>query len=661
MFENLLWKAKRLRAMDAREVAYRFRQVAQTRFERLGWGRAKAGRVAGKTGRLWCAEVANEFDATRYRNAADRILAGNFDIFALKGAPLGFPPDWNRDPKTGTQAPLVFGKSLDYRAEHLVGDIKYLWEPNRHLQLVTLAQAWRLTGEKRYAVGCQTLLDSWFDQCPYPLGVNWVSSLEHSVRLLNWSFAWQLLGGDESPIFIGESGSAFKARWHRVIYQHCHFIAGHYSRYSSANNHLLGEYMGLFVATLTWPLWPESSVWQSVAFEGFQREALVQNGVDGVNKEQAIYYQHEVMDMMLLCALIGRANNVEFSAAYWQRLECMMDFVATVTDMAGNVPMIGDADDALMVKLSQELDWSHYRSLLACGAVLFTRSDFANKAGGFDDKARWLLGDAAAGHFNKLRTNVGEQPKTQFPDAGYYLLGARYGAVDEIRAVVDCGGLGYLSIAAHGHADALAMVLSAGGRELLIDPGTYAYHTQKKWRNYFRGTFAHNALRVDGKDQSEIGGNFLWLRKAQAHCELADLTGAIQKFKGWHDGYLCLKDPVTHRREIDFNAETNVFDVVDTLSCSGMHDVELCWHFSELCSVSLSAAGVAAQTGVVKLTMTMDSDLLKPSLLSGQDEPPAGWVSRSFDVKVPTPTVVWRGEIRGNTRLHTKLMITFDQ
>ena len=67
-----------------------------------------------------------------------------------RGGAVGTPPRWNRDPKTGIEAPLEFGKLLDYRDADVVGDIKYLWEPNRHLHLVTLAQAWVLTGRRIY-------------------------------------------------------------------------------------------------------------------------------------------------------------------------------------------------------------------------------------------------------------------------------------------------------------------------------------------------------------------------------------------------------------------------------------------------------------------------------------------------------------------------------
>lgn len=659
MSSGLFWKLKRLQAMGTREVLYRVGKAVQALAESKGVGLAKPSAPMGHSGEAWCKDISCDFDVERYKSAADKILAGKFDVFVMADTALGFPPNWNQDPKTQKIAPLSFGKTLNYRDENVVGDIKYLWEPNRHLALVTLAQAYKLTRNPQYAIGCKTLLDSWFTQCPYPLGVNWVSSLEHGVRLLNWSFAWHLLGGDESSLFADEAGGAFRKRWLAAIYQHCDFIAGHFSLYSSANNHLLGEYMGLLVGSLNWPHWPQSAAWQSIAAQGFEREAMRQTGTDGVNKEQAFYYHHEVMDMMVLCGLISRANDLALQPAYWNRLADMMHFLAAVMDRAGNVPMVGDADDAHMVHLSQEANWSHYRSLLATGAVLFGRGDLAMKAQHFDDKSRWLLGDKAAAEFVALVHPAQETPLTAFAEAGYFIMGARYGAPDEVRALIDCGPIGYLSIAAHGHADALALVLSAGGHELLVDPGTYAYHTQQKWRDYFRGTFAHNTVRVDGLDQSKIGGNFLWLRKANAICTGFDSGSTPQKFVGQHDGYQCLPDPVTHRRDVAFNADENCFDVVDFLQCKSAHGVEVCWHISEHCAVTIDGRLIKVTVGNVAMTLQMLDAALSPVLLSGQTDPPAGWISRKFDEKIPTNTLVWKGVINGDTRLHTRLTLSF--
>ena len=44
-----------------------------------------------------------------YREAANRILLGYYNIFALKNTYIGFPPNWNKDPKTKIIAPLSAG------------------------------------------------------------------------------------------------------------------------------------------------------------------------------------------------------------------------------------------------------------------------------------------------------------------------------------------------------------------------------------------------------------------------------------------------------------------------------------------------------------------------------------------------------------------------
>lgn len=648
--------------MGPAEVASRVQDRIQASLESLGLGLVREPLEAvGASGLPWLREVSHTFVPQAYLEAADRVLAGRFDIFASQGLDLGYPPAWNRDPKTGTEAPMRFGKTLNYRDERLVGDIKYLWEPNRHLELVTLAQAWHLSGDERYATGCRDLLDSWFAQCPYPLGPNWVSSLEHAVRLVNWSFAWHLLGGESSHLFKGAEGAAFRRRWLDSVYQHCHFIRGHFSRHSSANNHLLGEYMGLFVATVTWPLWEESGTWRDLAFKGFQEQALIQNAVDGVNLEQGIWYHHEVADMMLICLLVGRANGIDFSSEFTARLEFMLEYIASVMDCGGNVPMIGDSDDALMVRFYPG-QLNVYRSLLATGAVLFNRGEFKTKAGGFDDKSRWLLGDAAAQDFEALESDPASLPvRREFPDGGYHVLGSDFETPAEVRIVADAGPLGYLSIAAHGHADALAFTLSVAGNEILIDPGTYAYHTQKRWRDYFRGTSAHNTLRVDYQDQSVPGGNFLWLRHARARCLSFEQAPDGDHWLAEHDGYTRLKDPVHHERDINFYKNQKIIKILDRIKANGNHWIELHWHFSEYCGVEIQDSVVSVRNSGVSIKMSMPDSDWRPELVRGQEEPPLGWVSRGFDKKTPAPCVRWADSVSGSAELRTEIRIELKQ
>jgi hypothetical protein len=645
---NLRWILNRVRTMGVRELCHRGTQYLRAQLERGGLGLVGSLPADATRDRPWIAIWPEDFAIDTYREAAGRILRGRFRLFANREWMLGFPPDWNRDPSSGALAPLTFGKALNYRDESLVGNIKYLWEPNRHLELVTLAQAWRLTGEARFARGCLTLVDSWIAQCPYMMGPNWTSSLELALRLTNWSCAWHLLDGDQSVLFQDQNGSAFKARWLAAVRQHCHFIAGHLSLHSSANNHLLGELLGLLIASTTWPCWPESARWRAQALQGFSEQALLQNNADGVNREQAIWYQHEVADMMVLAGLTASANGHDFGAAFWGRLEAMLDFIASCMDARGHVPAFGDADDAVIVRFSPDPDFRPYQSLLATGSVLFARGDFKHKAQVFDDKSRWLLGDAGAAKFAALAADSsGRRVRRGFEAGGYYVLGSEFETAREVRLIVDAAPLGYLVIAAHGHADALSFTLSVAGRPMLIDPGTYSYHTHPQWRDYFRGTSAHNTLTVDHLDQSVSGGAFLWSRHASTRCLVFAAGADEQRIVAEHDGYRRLRDPVVHRREIMYRSAARLVRVTDHVDCRSEHDIEIFWHFAPECLVTLEGDAARVTRDGVGIVLRWPAPL-RAGLMRGSVDPVQGWISERFDEKAPGNTLVVSGRIAGS-------------
>jgi len=602
--------------------------------------------------------VPAKVDAAPTLQAADRVAAGRLDVFALQGVELGSPPRWNRDPKSGVEASLSFGKLLDYRDPRAVGDIKYLWEPNRHLHLVTLAQAYALSGDARYFDVIRQHLESWFASCPYRRGPNWSSALEPAIRLINWSVAWQLLGGASSPLFEDAEGARFRRRWLESVYQHARFVHGHFSLYSSANNHLIGEAAGLFIAAVTWPCWPHAGAWLAEAKAILERETVLQNAADGVNLEQAVSYQRFELELLLLSWFAGKANGQKFSAAFASRVEAMIEYLASIMDAGGNIPMFGDSDDAVAVKLAHGREFCGYRSLLATGALLFRRGDFKAKAGRLDDKTRWLFGMGAEKAFRDLDTTGAQLPvRRAFPEGGTYILGCDFETESEIRLLADAGPLGYQTIAAHGHADALAFTLSVGGMEFLIDPGTYTYHTQGPWRQYFRGTAAHNTLRVDGRDQSQSGGNFMWLRKAGAGCSLWRSSLERDLFEGWHDGYTRLPDPVIHRRRITVDKRARRVLVEDMLQTSREHDIELFFHCSERCRVAPIPGGYALSQGDRTLYLTLpQAERASARVYYGSIAPILGWVSRKFDERQPAPTVLWRGRLAGESVLRSEIV-----
>jgi hypothetical protein len=273
----------------------------------------------------------------------------------------------------------------------------------------------------------------------------------------------------------------------------------------------------------------------------------------------------------------------------------------------------------------------------------------------FDDKTRWLLGDAAEEGFARIDASRAFPVRRAFPEGGYFILGEDFETPREVRLVADTGPLGYLAVAAHGHGDALAFTLSVAGEPILVDPGTFSY-SAAPWRRYFRSTAAHNTVVVDDRNQSQYGGNFLWLRHASATLETFYASGEDQTLSAHHDGYRRLADPVRHRRMWRYTSGIAHLSITDELLCAGAHSIAIHWHFAPECIVELEGRTVIARRGLVRVELSCPRGL-EPALVRGRDAPPLGWYSSRFDVKSPAPTAVFTGSIQGNAVFSTSVDI----
>ncbi len=651
IMNNLNWKIKRLSLMSPMEILFRIKDSAKSLIgKHMPGPNVPVVRIGAPVfNHVLPDDEIVSADIERDWTRAEDLLNHKFTFFSFQSVEFGRELDWNKDYKNNLTAPAnSIGKLIDYRRFELVGDIKYIWELNRHQHLITLAKTYKLTGKEEYRQEVWSQVRSWLEQNPYLMGVNWASSLELAIRLISWSWVWSFLGEPDEP--------ELKKRWTDSIYLHCAFIADNFSRFSSANNHLIGEAAGLFIGGIVWDFGKQSETWRKKAFDILNREVDRQNYPDGVNKEQAISYQQFVLDFFLLAGLTGEHKEYKFPQAYWDRMEVMMEFIASVMDVKGNMPSIGDADDGYAVILSDEDEFNPYRSLLATGAVVFKRGDFKQKAGRFDEKSFWLLGEKGRQEFAGLRTTE-YQSKKSFSEGGYHIITDSEGREEEIKIVFDCGPLGYLSLSAHGHADALSFTLSVDGREMLVDPGTYAYHTGKIWRDYFRGTLAHNTLRIDQQDQSVIGGNFMWLRKAGARLISHTIEEGNDILIGEHDGYLRLKDPVIHRRHLKYDRSMKFILLKDEVAAKEEHFIEQCFHFSEDCEVKVMGGNRALiRNHGRELELRFDKKLTVKKY-KGSLDPILGWVSRRFDCKEMSTTLVNSGYIKGNSILETLIEI----
>ncbi len=625
------WLVNRLRCMSVAELGYRLRQAAATTM-----GRRRAGRGAPAPlprALTLAVDGAPALDPAQVQALlldAERICAGHVVLFAGRHFDVGVPTAWNRDPETGVLGPAIYAGDIATGKRQQVGDIKHVWELNRHLHLVRLAQAWAVSRDPRWLDALGQQLRSWLDQCPPLTGPNWTSPLELGIRLINWSLLWQLVGGEASSLFAGDAGRKLRADWLGSIHAHCGGIARRLSRHSSANNHLIGELAGLYLGASTWPCWKESAGWAARARRELETEAVLQFSRDGVNREQAFAYHVFASEFLFVAGLFGQASGDPFPRPYWAALQRALRFLRSVRDVGGNLPAVGDADDGCVFRLDAGGS-DRAAQLLALGDAVCKPA--AEQAAAAHPGVRWLL-----------HALPGKRPDCDphevdtgwaFPDGGYLLFGKHFGEPGEIKGLLDCGPLGYLGIAAHGHADALSMTLSVAGEECLVDPGTYSYWQAPKWRDYFRGTSAHNTVRIDGQDQSVSGGRFMWLRKAQASIERMPSSPHDFEFRGSHDGYMRLTDPVRHVRSVRFDGATNTLTVRDEVAARKPHKVELFWHFAPGLDVRLTSQGLSVRGQRFVLQMQVSGADLQLELVRGAENPPLGWVSRSYESKQP--------------------------
>ena len=574
---------------------------------------------------------------------ADEIRQHRLSFLGLSRCYLGNPIDWNRDHALGVATAMALATTIDYRDVREAGDCKLVWEPSRHQHLVVLARAFRATGDEGYFREIVDQLASWLDQCPFGWGMQWRSPLELSVRLINWVWTLDLVGG------VKVLPSELCPRVVHSAYLHLWEIARKYSKYSSANNHTIGEAAGVFIGASYFDQFREAPDWRAGAKEILEREILAQTYADGCTREQALGYQLFVVQFFVLAGVVARRCGDDFSDAYWQRLERMFEFIAGAEEAGGTPPAFGDADDGYVIDLGgSALDT---RWLLNLGGALFERVDFVRPLA-TTEPVRWLLDRSAP---NPLPRRPPLKSRA-FPNSGYYLLQSDVDGV-AISVWFDCGELGLGSIAAHGHADALSVTVRAFGEDVLVDPGTYDYFTHPEWRRYFRSTRSRNTIEVDDLDQSTMSGPFMWSQRAQTKLVEWQPSESGGTIVGEHDGYERLADPVRHRRTVRLDGQNGCVVFVDELRAACSHRVAQWFHFAPGCRIKR----VREKEFELSLAQATLRFRLDPRVtceeFEGSENPIAGWYSRSYHVKTPTRTIAARVRVTEPVQLTTLLEI----
>jgi hypothetical protein len=642
------WYLRRARAMGPTEMARRTLDEIVKRQWRRRWQRAEPGdeilRSAVRFSAPLPASAAEGVLPTarqRLVAAADALLAGWWPIFGSIREDMRPAPDWFWDPSTGTRlAPGTYCFDIDIRRGVNPRSLKQLWELSRHHHTTVLAAAFHLTADERYAAAAADQLQSWWRANPFLSGPHWTSAIEVGIRLISWVWVRRLLEGWSGASALFEENPVFR----RQLHQHQEYLATFPSYGTSANNHLVAEAAGQFAASCAFPWFEESPRWRAQASSALERQVQLQVFPEGLHREMASAYHAFVLELFLAAALEGDASGHPLSDSLWDVLRRMVDAAAAVLDVRLQPPRQGDDDEGQGL-LVDAPDFKRWASLLATGELLFGRADWWPKVPA--DDVRSTLWTALA---SSRRLVVTGNRRPRLANAGMAILVADRGEQEELWCRLDHGPHGYLAIAAHAHADALAIELRAGGVEILADPGTYCYQGDPEWRAYFRSTLAHNTLEVDGLDQSVADGPFLWSRQARTCLEhLSGLdSGPVGEWRAVHDGYHRLQPPATHRRTVRLHRSQRLLEIHDQLETTGRHACRLTFHLGPEVSCELEGRRAmlawslnGATRGAV---MTLPEELAW-RCVEAAHRPRLGWYAPRFGVRLPARTLLGVGTL----------------
>lgn len=576
---RLTWLWRRLRVMSTAEVMHRLTRLLRNRLPAARhWPDTHSPLVqAARQGSFL---TSTEAQLCRLPLEPDPehktlLLSGQMPCFS-RWLPTGSGSFWHRDPFHGTDWPRE-GR-IDYRPGNSHGDVRVVWEINRLQHLFSLAV---IASEdpaacKQAVALIETQLLDWWQANPPGQGVNYLSAMEEALRLISLLHAFDLVRTEISAEVVDTLAE--------LVTGHALHIERRLSLYSSAGNHTIAEATGLLYAGLLFPECKASERWYRKARQLLATEASRQILNDGGGLEQAIWYLLFITDLMGLADELLRFKQEPSIPALDEALERARSFLNALASRPDDLPPIGDSDDGWALSPWLQLSWQAGRPAPQQKSYPQTGISLAS----FKGNDRLLF----------LHNPLGMPPS--------------YG---------------------HGHADALSVLFSWNGIDLLIDPGTGQYGGDPVQRRYFRSSRAHNTATINGDDQARQLTAFMWTNPYT--CRLA-----FSRFEPDHVLLLAHTNAwrthgVSHWRAVSYR-DGQYLAIRDWLSGPETAAVQLHWHFR----YPLLKAGKQFELHPANHPpLTLGVHGANGRIVSGTNNPLAGWQAPSYGVVTPCHTL----------------------
>ncbi|MBS0171650.1 MAG: heparinase II/III-family protein [Nitrospira sp.] len=515
--------------------------------------------------------------------SVEDLLNGRLSVF---GVPWQWTTDeacWHHAVDTGRTWPRRFFPNIAIQPGNSCGDVRLAWEPSRLQHLVTLgliAQKADPSVRSRAVAAIEAQFVSWVAANPLLIGIHYISPMECALRLLASCYALDLIRPwMQQP---RQTWGALLA----LVSGHAELIRKRLALRSPVPHETLAGAAALIHAGSLFTEMEQAERWLAFGLYLIEEDTPRHISQDGGSQEQGLGYLQFSTDLYgLIVAMLDHQQRPlsEKVRQAFDRSRAFLDEFRSPAD--DRLPTIGDG---------------------SCETALSPSLRFPNPG--------------------RRRTSG----LTTFHLSGYSIIRGR----DSHRAIFDHGPLGLPPRYAHGHADALSMILQIGPQEVFIDPGTYTYLGEDAWRSYFRGTRGHNTVTVDGVDQAVPEGALTWSHPFDTHLVYRDetpegKTTVIARHYGYKE-----RLGVVHLRGVSYEPSGS-WIIWDWLTGTGTHHLELNWHLG--CQVVAVEGGYRLEGLDRPLLLTIEGGASR--LHTGSTQPVAGWRSSRYGSKDPITTI----------------------
>lgn len=477
----------------------------------------------------------------RYTNAADRVLARDFNLLGVRQQ-LAHKVQWLQGPVEWTHVLSRFGYWQDY------------------------GRAYWGTEKSIYARDFVDLLEDWIQSNPVPAQVSnergehgsvW-RTLEAGIRGQSWFDAMEFFM--DAPEFDPQA----KYLMSKSLVEHARYLSAWDTRFRGGNWQVC-EAAGLATVGIMLPEFKEAAGWRQRGLNLLVEHMQHDVEADGMHWELTPGYHTWVMNEFLHVSLLCQKNHLEIPGLM-SRHEKMYEVLEKLARPDRTYPPVGDAGTGT----------ASVAETMGVGALLYHRPDFRYLAA--DRCAEdwvWLFGPEVCQRYAALDSRVPDFTSVLLTNSQYTVMRTGWNPPDKYL-LFDCapwrGG--------HSHQDRLQVTVFAG-RDLLVDAGMCSY--DEPVSRELRVSAAHNVVMIDGQEQLQADPKLIaW------HSDTAvDFAGGEVTAGG-----------LTHRRSVLF-VKPDYWVVLDNVEGQGSHEVKRLFHFP---LGPAKVVGNAAQTDFPKGT-----------------------------------------------------------